>query len=165
MCLPSHSFLLNSHMLSRYLYETTFQKEVTSDLTGERGRPHYSVSFYSLTLSHFVWRNFNGGYSGSISSTIWCFASKWYIFNHFLVSSSLLSFWVFYLCFSFSFLLLGHSPSEAFNETVEEATQSLYPLIGAKGMDWMYANCSATGIYLSPPPSPPSPTSLPLPQS
>jgi len=38
----------------------------------------------------------------------------------------------------------GHSPSEAFNETVEEATQSLYPLVGAKGMDWMYANCSAT---------------------
>jgi ketol-acid reductoisomerase len=27
----------------------------------------------------------------------------------------------------------GHSPSEAFNETVEEATQSLYPLIGEKG--------------------------------
>ena len=38
----------------------------------------------------------------------------------------------------------GHSPSEAFNETVEEATQSLYPLIANKGMDWMYANCSTT---------------------
>jgi hypothetical protein len=38
----------------------------------------------------------------------------------------------------------GHSPSEAFNETVEEATQSLYPLIGANGMDWMYAACSTT---------------------
>jgi ketol-acid reductoisomerase len=38
----------------------------------------------------------------------------------------------------------GHSPSEAFNETVEEATQSLYPLIAENGMDWMYANCSAT---------------------
>ena len=38
----------------------------------------------------------------------------------------------------------GHSPSEAFNETVEEATQSLYPLIAEKGMDWMYANCSTT---------------------
>ncbi|KAF9297687.1 Bifunctional acetohydroxyacid reductoisomerase [Mortierella antarctica] len=38
----------------------------------------------------------------------------------------------------------GHTPSEAFNETVEEATQSLYPLIGANGMDWMYANCSTT---------------------
>jgi len=38
----------------------------------------------------------------------------------------------------------GHSPSEAFNETVEEATQSLYPLIGANGMDWMFANCSTT---------------------
>ena len=38
----------------------------------------------------------------------------------------------------------GHSPSEAFNETVEEATQSLYPLIGRNGMDWMFANCSTT---------------------
>lgn len=38
----------------------------------------------------------------------------------------------------------GHSPSEAFNETVEELTQSLMPLVGAKGMDWMYANCSTT---------------------
>jgi len=38
----------------------------------------------------------------------------------------------------------GHSASEAFNETVEEATQSLYPLIAEKGMDWMYANCSTT---------------------
>ncbi|MCY3019256.1 MAG: ketol-acid reductoisomerase [Planctomycetota bacterium] len=38
----------------------------------------------------------------------------------------------------------GHSPAEAFNETVEEATQSLYPLIGENGMDWMYSNCSAT---------------------
>jgi len=38
----------------------------------------------------------------------------------------------------------GHSPSEAFNETVEEATQSLFPLIGANGMDYMYAACSTT---------------------
>lgn len=38
----------------------------------------------------------------------------------------------------------GHSPSEAFNETVEEATQSLWPLVGAKGMDWMFGNCSTT---------------------
>ncbi len=38
----------------------------------------------------------------------------------------------------------GHSPSEAFNETVEEATQSLTPLIGENGMDWMFANCSTT---------------------
>lgn len=38
----------------------------------------------------------------------------------------------------------GHSPSEAFNETVEEATQSLIPLIGERGMDWMFANCSTT---------------------
>jgi ketol-acid reductoisomerase len=38
----------------------------------------------------------------------------------------------------------GHSAIEAFNESVEEATQSLYPLIAEKGMDWMYANCSTT---------------------
>lgn len=38
----------------------------------------------------------------------------------------------------------GHSPSEAFNETVEELTQSLIPLIAENGMDWMYANCSTT---------------------
>ncbi len=38
----------------------------------------------------------------------------------------------------------GHLPSEAFNETVEEATQSLYPLIDRQGIDWMYANCSTT---------------------
>lgn len=38
----------------------------------------------------------------------------------------------------------GHTPSEAFNETVEELTQSLIPLIAEKGMDWMYANCSTT---------------------
>ena len=38
----------------------------------------------------------------------------------------------------------GHTPSEAFNETVEELTQSLMPLIAQRGMDWMYANCSTT---------------------
>ena len=38
----------------------------------------------------------------------------------------------------------GHTPSEAFNETVEELSQSLMPLIAEKGMDWMYANCSTT---------------------
>jgi ketol-acid reductoisomerase len=38
----------------------------------------------------------------------------------------------------------GHTPSEAFNETVEELTQSLMPLVGENGMDWMYANCSTT---------------------
>jgi ketol-acid reductoisomerase len=38
----------------------------------------------------------------------------------------------------------GHSPSEAFNETVEELTQSLMPLVAENGMDWMYANCSTT---------------------
>lgn len=38
----------------------------------------------------------------------------------------------------------GHSPSEAFNETVEEFTESLMPLIGENGMGWMYSNCSTT---------------------
>ena len=38
----------------------------------------------------------------------------------------------------------GHSASEAFNETVEELTQSLMPLVAENGMDWMYANCSTT---------------------
>ena len=38
----------------------------------------------------------------------------------------------------------GHSPSEAFNETVEELTQSLMPLVAENGMDWMYANTSTT---------------------
>ena len=38
----------------------------------------------------------------------------------------------------------GHSHSEAYNETVEEALESLYPLIHEKGMDWMFANCSTT---------------------
>src|SRR5665647_1199186 len=43
----------------------------------------------------------------------------------------------------------GHSPSEAFNETVEELTQSLMPLVAENGMDWMYANCSTTAQRLS----------------
>lgn len=38
----------------------------------------------------------------------------------------------------------GHSPSEAFNETVEELTQSLVPLVAENGMDWMFGNCSTT---------------------
>jgi ketol-acid reductoisomerase len=38
----------------------------------------------------------------------------------------------------------GHSPSESFNETVEELTQSLIRLVAQQGMDWMYANCSTT---------------------
>ena len=38
----------------------------------------------------------------------------------------------------------GHTPSEAFNETIEEFTQSLLPMVGKNGMDWMYANCSTT---------------------
>src|SRR5262245_45222647 len=80
---------------SGYLFETTFQKEVFSDLTGERGVLMGAI--YGLWLAQYeVLR------------------------------------------------ARGHSPSEAFNETVEEATQSLYPLIAENGMDWMYANCSTT---------------------
>lgn len=80
---------------SGFLFPTTFQKEVWSDLTGERGVLMGAIAGlmeaqYNLLRKH------------------------------------------------------GHSPSEAFNETVEEATQSLYPLIGENGMDWMFANCSTT---------------------
>lgn len=80
---------------SGYLFETTFQKEVYSDLTGERG-----------TLM------------GAIQGI---FAAQFEILRK-----------------------NGHSPSEAFNETVEELTQSLMPLVAENGMDWMYANCSTT---------------------
>ena len=80
---------------SGYLFETTFKKEVISDLTGERGVLMGAI--YGLWLAQYE-----------------------VLRAH------------------------GHSPSEAFNETVEEATQSLYPLIAEKGMDWMYANCSTT---------------------
>jgi ketol-acid reductoisomerase len=80
---------------SGYLFPTTFQKEVYSDLTGERGVLMGAI--YGLWLAQYE-----------------------VLRAH------------------------GHSPSEAFNETVEEATQSLYPLIGENGMDWMYANCSTT---------------------
>lgn len=80
---------------SGYLFETTFKKEVLSDLTGERG-----------TLM------------GAIQGL---FAAQYDLLRR-----------------------RGHSPSEAFNETVEEATQSLYPLVAENGMDWMYANCSTT---------------------
>lgn len=80
---------------SGYLFETTFKKEVYSDLTGERG---------SLM--------------GAIQGL---FAAQYEILR-----------------------AKGHSPSEAFNETVEEATESLYPLVAENGMDWMYANCSTT---------------------
>ncbi|MBI4604044.1 MAG: ketol-acid reductoisomerase [Planctomycetes bacterium] len=80
---------------SGFLFETTFEREVFSDLTGERGVLMGAI--YGLWLAQYeVLRE------------------------------------------------RGHSPSEAFNETVEEATQSLYPLIGENGMDWMYANCSTT---------------------
>jgi ketol-acid reductoisomerase len=41
----------------------------------------------------------------------------------------------------------GHSPSEAFNETSEELTQSLIRLVDENGMDWMYQNCSATAQH------------------
>jgi ketol-acid reductoisomerase len=80
---------------SGYLFQTTFEKEVVSDLTGERGVLMGAI--YGLWLAQYE-----------------------VLREH------------------------GHSPSEAFNETVEEATQSLYPLIAENGMDWMYANCSAT---------------------
>lgn len=80
---------------SGYLFETTFKKEVHSDLTGERGVLMGAI--YGLWLAQYE-----------------ILREK------------------------------GHSPSEAFNETVEEATQSLYPLIAENGMDWMYANCSTT---------------------
>jgi ketol-acid reductoisomerase len=80
---------------SGYLFETTFQKEVYSDLTGERG-----------TLMGAIQGIFEAQYSVLRAR--------------------------------------GHSPSEAFNETVEELTQSLMPLVAENGMDWMYANCSTT---------------------
>lgn len=80
---------------SGYLYQTTFEKEVYSDLYGERGC-------------------LMGGIHGM-------FLAQYEVLRE-----------------------RGHSPSEAFNETVEEATQSLYPLIGANGMDYMYDACSTT---------------------
>lgn len=80
---------------SGYLFETDFYREVTSDLTGERG-----------TLMGCIQGIFAAQYEVLRSN--------------------------------------GHSPSEAFNETVEELTQSLMPLVAENGMDWMYANCSTT---------------------
>lgn len=80
---------------SGYLFETTFKKEVYSDLTGERG-------------------SLMGAIQGLFS------AQYQVLRDH------------------------GHSPSEAFNETVEELTESLMPLVAENGMDWMYANCSTT---------------------
>jgi ketol-acid reductoisomerase len=78
-----------------YLFPTTFEKEVYSDLTGERG-----------TLM--------GALAGILE------AQYTTLREH------------------------GHSPSEAFNETVEELTQSLIRLVDENGMDWMYCNCSET---------------------
>ena len=78
-----------------YMFKTTFNKEATSDLTGERG-------------------SLMGAIEGLLE------AQYDTLREH------------------------GHSPSEAFNETVEELTQSLGPLFAEKGMDWMYANCSTT---------------------
>jgi len=80
---------------SGFLFKTTFEKEVYSDLTGERGVLMGAIAGL-MEAQYAILRK------------------------------------------------MGHSPSEAFNETVEEATQSLIPLIGEKGMDWMYANCSTT---------------------
>jgi ketol-acid reductoisomerase len=80
---------------SGYLFPTTFQNEVFSDLTGERGV-------------------LMGALAGIME------AQYEVLRGH------------------------GHSPSEAFNETVEELTESLIRLVGENGMDWMYSNCSAT---------------------
>ena len=80
---------------SGYLFETTFKREATSDLTGERGSLMGAVQ--GLFLAQYETLR-----------------------EH------------------------GHTPSEAFNETVEEFTQSLLPMVGKNGMDWMYANCSTT---------------------
>lgn len=80
---------------SGYLFPTTFEKEVYSDLTGERG-----------VLMGCLEGVFEAQYN--------------VLRKH------------------------GHSPSEAFNETVEELTQSLIRLVAENGMDWMYANCSTT---------------------
>jgi len=80
---------------SGHVFETTFENEVYSDLTGER-----------CVLMGLIEGAFRAQY-GVLRAH-------------------------------------GHSPSEAFNETVEEALQSLYPLINQRGMDWMYANCSTT---------------------
>ncbi|MDR3350274.1 MAG: ketol-acid reductoisomerase [Prevotellaceae bacterium] len=80
---------------SGYLFETDFQREVFSDLTGERGTLMGAIQGLLLAQYEVLREN-------------------------------------------------GHSPSEAFNETVEELTQSLMPLFAEKGMDWMYANCSTT---------------------
>lgn len=80
---------------SGYLFETTFQREATSDLTGERGSLMGAIQGLLLAQYEVLREN-------------------------------------------------GHSPSEAFNETVEELTQSLMPLFAKNGMDWMYANCSTT---------------------
>jgi len=80
---------------SGYLFETSFRKEVYSDLTGERGV-------------------LMGAIAGVFEAQYNCLRKN------------------------------GHSPSEAFNETVEELTQSLMPLVAENGMDWMYANCSTT---------------------
>ncbi|MCQ2067247.1 MAG: ketol-acid reductoisomerase [Bacteroidaceae bacterium] len=80
---------------SGYLFETTFIREATSDLTGERGSLMGAIQGLLLAQYEVLREN-------------------------------------------------GHTPSEAFNETCEELTQSLMPLFAAKGMDWMYANCSTT---------------------
>ncbi len=82
-------------MGSGYLFPTTFENEVYSDLTGERGVLMGALAAI-MEAQYDVLR------------------------------------------------VHGHSPSEAFNETVEELTESLIRLVGENGMDWMYANCSAT---------------------
>ena len=88
-------FALGIGVGSGYIFETTFRREVYSDLTGERGTLMGAIQ--GLLLAQYEVLRDN-----------------------------------------------GHSPSEAFNETVEELTQSLMPLFAENGMDWMYANCSTT---------------------
>jgi len=86
---------------SGYLYETTFQKEVYSDLVGER----VSLRDLPLPVDKFVVLMTQGSLMGGIHGM---FLAQYEVLRE-----------------------RGHTPSEAFNETVEEATQSLYPLLGA----------------------------------
>lgn len=101
-----------------YAYETTFQKEVFSDLYGERGvvrgLPLSAISFDQRLTASLDGMQLMGGIQGM-------FLAQYQVLRE-----------------------NGHSPSEAFNETVEEATQSLFPLIGKYGMDYMYNACSTT---------------------
>ena len=98
---------------SGYSYETTFEKEVYSDLYGERG-----VLMGGIRAS-------SPSPSSRAQLTGFAFLEGMFLAQYKVLRAN------------------GHSPSEAFNETVEEATQSLFPLIGAHGMDYMFAACSS----------------------